>query len=126
AVCHDCVAEMTQHIRAAIAAAPDDLATRVHAAIRAFRDWAKTHPAEFSVIFRSKGPGPVAFPGQQTEWVEDCDRSQSFAVVFLDLIVDLWQERPFPVPADEDLLRYVVDQLTMLRRLTRAELPDGA
>jgi len=126
AVCHDCVAEMARHIRAAIDDAPDDVATRVHAAIRAFRDWAKAHPAEFGVIFRSKGPGPVAFPGQQTEWVEDCDRSQSFAVVFLDLFVDLWQERPFPVPADDELPRDVVDQLTMLRGLARAELPDGA
>ena len=128
-MCHDLVGEVAAHVDAALAGAgPDaDVATRVHVAIRAFRDWSVTHPAEFGLMFRSKGPGPVAFPGQEiAEWSEDCSHSRSFARLFLDLFVDLWREEPFDLPDDAHLPRDVVEQLSALRRLAQAELPDGA
>jgi len=126
-MCHDLVGEVAAHIDDALARAGDDLPTRVHVAIRAFRDWAVAHPAEFGLMFRSKGPGPVAFPGQEiTDWSEDCSHSQSFARLFLDLFVDLWLEQPFQLPDDEHLPRDVVEQLSALRRLAKAEVPDGA
>lgn len=126
-MCHGFVGEVAQAIDARLAGAGPDLATRVHVAIRAFRDWAVAHPAEFGLMFRSKGPGPVAFPGQEIgDWSEDCSHSQSFARLFLDLFVDLWREQPFELPDDEHLPRDVVGQLTVLRRLAKAEVPDGA
>lgn len=127
AMCHDLVAEVAEHVQAALAEVDDDVATRVHAAIRAFRDWAVSHPAEFGLIFRSKGPGPVAFPGQEiTEWADDCSHSQEFARLFLDLFVDLWEEQPFEVPADDQVPQDVVEQLESLHRLARMKVPAGA
>src|SRR5690606_25668772 len=83
--------------------------------------------AEFGLMFRSKGPGPVAFPGQEiAEWTDDCSHSQSFARLFLDLFADMWTEQPFELPDDEHLPRDVVAQLAALRRLTAVEIPDGA
>ena len=127
AMCHDLVHEVAAHIDAALADAGPDLATRVHVAIRAFRDWAVAHPAEFGLMFRSKGQGPVAFPGQEiAEWSDECGHSQSFARLFLDLFVDLWHEQPFVLPDDEHLPHDVVEQLSSLRALAKAEMPDGA
>ncbi len=126
-MCHGFVGEVALAIDARLAEAGPDVATRVHVAIRAFRDWAVAHPAEFGLIFRSKGPGPVAFPGQDVaDWSDDCSHSQSFARLFLDLFVDLWQEQSFELPDEEHLPRDVVGQLAALRRLAKADVPDGA
>lgn len=126
-MCHDFVGEVAEQMRTELATASEDVATRVHVAIRAFRDWAVSHPAEFGLIFRSKGPGPVAFPGQTgAGWAEDCDRSQSFAVLFLDLFADLWRQQPFPVPGEGEVPAGVVVQLERLRSLAPVDLPDGA
>lgn len=127
-MCHGFVREVAEVVDARLADAGPDLATRVHVAIRAFRDWAVAHPAEFGLIFRSKGPGPVAFAGpEQATWSDDCSHSQSFARIFLDLFVDLWTERPsIELPDEEHLPRDVVEQLTALRRLITTDVPDGA
>lgn len=126
-MCHDLVAEVAAHIEAALAEAGPDLAVRMHVSVRAFRDWAVAHPAEFGLVFRSKGPGPVAFSGEEiVEWSDECSHSQAFARLFLDLFVDLWEQQPFELPDDEHLPRGVVDQLAGLRRLAKVEVPDGA
>lgn len=126
AMCHDFLDEVNALIRGALDAAGDDVARRVHAAIRAFRDWAVAHPAEFGLLFRSKGPGPVAFPGQeQADWV-DCSHSEAFAGLFLGLFQELWVESPFPVPDAEHQAAGVVDQLGKLRSQLTVEMPDGA
>ena len=127
-MCHGFVHEVADEIDARIASAGPDLATRVHVAIRAFRDWAVAHPAEFGLIFRSKGPGPVAFAGpEKATWTDDCSHSQSFARIFLDLFVDLWQEQPqIELPDEEHLPREVVEQLAALRQLITIDVPDGA
>lgn len=126
-MCHGFVHEVAAEIDARLADAGPDVATRVHVAIRGFRDWAVAHPAEFGLIFRSKGPGPVAFPGQEiTEWADDCSHSQEFARLFLDLFVDLWEEQPFEVPADDQVPQDVVEQLESLHRLARMKVPAGA
>ncbi len=126
-MCHDLVAEVAAHIDAALASAGTDLAERMHVAVRAFRGWAVEHPAEFTLLFRSKGPGPVAFPGHEiAEWSEECSHSQAFARLFLDLFVDLWREQPFDLPTGEHLPAGVVEQLAGLRRLAKGDVPDGA
>jgi AcrR family transcriptional regulator len=126
AMCHDYLDEAHGLIRAALDAAGPDLDLRMHVAIRAFRNWAVAHPAEFGLIFRSKGPGPVAFPGQRDQWPEDCSHSGDFARVFLDLFVDMWTQRPFELPDDEHLPREVIAQMGSLRELMTVEVPDGA
>jgi len=127
AMCHDYLDEVSARITAALDAAGTDVSARLHVAIRTFRDWAVGHPAEFGLLFRSKGPGPVAFPGQTgTSWTDDCTHSPSFAMLFLELFAAMWQERPFELPDAEHLPHDVVEQLDGLRRLVATELPDGA
>lgn len=126
-MCHGFVAEVAAALDAQLAAAGPDLATRVHVAIRAFRDWSVAHPAEFGLMFRAKGPGVVAFPGPgKVAWSDECGHSQAFARLFLDLFVDLWQEQPIELPDDEHLPRDVVEQLASLRQLITIDVPDGA
>lgn len=126
AMCHDYLDEVNALIRGALDAAGDDVARRVHAAIRTFRDWAVAHPAEFGLLFRSKGPGPVAFPGQeQADW-GDCAHSEAFAGLFLGLFQELWAESPFAVPDADHEAAGVVEQLGKLRSQLTVEMPDGA
>ncbi len=78
---------------------PDQVGARLQAACRAFRGWAIAHPAEFSLMFASARrevpesalcvDGMPASPGHEA--------AQRFGGVFLDLIVDLWHSRHFPV-----------------------------
>src|SRR6266540_4358591 len=78
---------------------PDQVGARLQAACRAFRGWAIAHPAEFSLMFASARrevpesvlcvDGVPASPGHEA--------AQRFGGVFLDLIVDLWHSRHFPV-----------------------------
>lgn len=126
AMCHDYLDEVNGHIRAALELAGEDVSARVHVAIRAFRDWAVDHPAEFGLLFRSKGPGPVAFPGQEQQAWDDCTHSQAFAGLFLDLFQDLWLERPFDVPDVGPEAVAVIEQLTNLRAQLTTEMPEAA
>jgi AcrR family transcriptional regulator len=126
AMCHDYLEEVAQRISDALDATGPDLGTRMHVAIRTFRDWAVAHPPEFGLLFRSKGPGPVAFPGTRDSWTEDCTHSQSFARLFLDLFLQLWQAAPFPLSDDERLPQGVIEQLAGLRAMLTAPVPDAA
>jgi AcrR family transcriptional regulator len=127
AMCHDYLDEVSTHIRAAVDEAGEDLSARMHAAIRAFRAWAVEHPAEFGLLFRSKGPGPIAFPGQRDNWAEDdCPHTRQFAGLFLGLFVQLWQERPFELPDLDRLPAGLVDQLRRYGRALDVDLPEPA
>ena len=127
AMCHDYLDEVATAISGALDAVGDDLAARMHTAIRTFRDWAVAHPAEFGLMFRSKGPGPVAFPGSGDDWaVEGCTHSQAFAQLFLDLFQQMWQDAPFPLPDDEHLPVEVIAQLAALRSMLSEQVPDAA
>ena len=126
AMCHDYLDEVQVQIAAALEAAGDDLSLRMHVAIRTFRDWAVAHPSEFGLLFRSKGPGPVAFPGQEQQSWEDCTHSQGFARLFLDLFQEMWVERPFPVPDVEHEAPGVIAQLGQLCSQLTVDVPDGA
>lgn len=126
AMCHDYVDELTAVVRAAVDDAGDDLAARMHGAIRAFRRWAVEHPAEFGLLFRSRGPGAAAFPEKVT-WSDDgCPHAVAFARTFLDLFVRLWAEQPFELP---DVSHVPPAALTDARRFgeaMRVDLPDEA
>jgi len=68
---------------------------RILAACRAMRSWAVVHPAEFGWIFA----GPVGAPQRRPESVRH-QAALRFERVLLDLTVELWEERPFPVPTE--------------------------
>ncbi len=126
ALCHDFLDEVHAEIAAAVDAAGEDIAARMHTAVRTFRDWAVGHPAEFGLLFRSKAPGPVAFAGQvQPEW-DECTHSQAFARVFLDLFQEMWVTAPFPLPDDAHVGADVIAQLGNLRSMLTVPMPDAA
>lgn len=126
AMCHDFLDEVSDHINDALDEAGEDVPARVHSAVRAFRAWAVSHPAEFSLLFRSKGPGPVAFPGQGSWVEEDCVHPRRFAGLFLELFAQLWAERPFATPAPERVPRALLEQAARYGAALDVDLPDVA
>ncbi|UNS97478.1 TetR/AcrR family transcriptional regulator [Streptomyces tubbatahanensis] len=113
------LATAMEHARDAHAAAP--VGERILAVCRAMRAWASTHPAEFGWIFAS----PIAPPNRQP----DSDRHQAgqrFEHVLLDLTVELWRTRPFPVPELADLPESLREQLTAYSAGIDGRLPPEA
>ncbi|MGW0483501.1 TetR/AcrR family transcriptional regulator [Nonomuraea sp. NPDC003214] len=99
--------------------AGEPVAVRLIAACRAMRAWAVGHPAEFGWIFAS----PIAPPNLRRDSVRH-QAATRFEQVLLDLTVELWRTRPFPVPADlPDSLR---DQLTAFSEGIGGALPPEA
>jgi hypothetical protein len=89
------------------------------AACRAFRDWSLAHPREFQLLFASRGE--AAPPAH-----EQVDEDLSFGAVFLGIFVEIWQARPFAVPADGELPDRLVAQLRTFSRHAGDVLPLGA
>jgi AcrR family transcriptional regulator len=121
---------------------PDQVGARLQAACRAFRGWAIAHPAEFSLMFASarrdvpglsdsspagavsavSEPGPCvggipASPGHEA--------AQRFGGVFLDLIVDLWNRRHFPVIEADVFPPELRRQLERFLQTVGLEVPVG-
>ncbi|MGW5650641.1 TetR/AcrR family transcriptional regulator [Streptomyces humi] len=97
------------------------LAEQFLAACRAMRSWAVSHPAEFEWIFAS----PVGGAQHQPDSARH-QASLRFAHVFLDLIVETWETRPFPVPDLEELPEGLHEQLRAYSRLIDERLPPEA
>ena len=81
------------------------------------RDWALAHPAEFSLLFGAPVPDPDAdghedLPGHQA--------AMRFAAVFKALVSQVWHQKPFPHPSEQDLGPELVAQLSR-----KAEYFDG-
>ncbi|MFF0572700.1 TetR/AcrR family transcriptional regulator [Streptosporangium saharense] len=112
------VAAMEQ-ARDARADAP--IGERLPAVCRAMRAWAVAHPAEFGWIFAS----PVTAPNRRP----DSARHQAalrFEQVLLDLTVELWGMRPFPVPDLAELPASLREQLTTYSAAIDGRLPPEA
>nr|WP_272923055.1 TetR-like C-terminal domain-containing protein [Streptomyces sp. SID5464] len=91
------------------------------AVCRAMRSWAVAHPFEFEWIFAS--------PVGSTQHQPDSARYQAglrFAYVFLDIIIELWNTQPFPVPDLEDQPESLREQLRAYSRLIDERLPPEA
>jgi AcrR family transcriptional regulator len=88
---------------------------------RAMRAWATAHPAEFGWIFAS----PVAPPDRRPDSVRH-EAALRFERVLLDLTVELWQTRPFPVPNADDLPASLRDQLAAYSSAIDGRLPPEA
>ncbi|MFE8963068.1 TetR/AcrR family transcriptional regulator [Streptomyces iakyrus] len=113
------LAEAMERDRDKHAGAP--LGDRFLAACRAMRAWAVAYPAEFEWIFASPVGGAQHRP--------DSDRHRAglrFAHVFIDMIVEVWNARPFPVPDLNDLPEAMREQLRAYSRLIDGRLPAEA
>lgn len=94
---------------------------RILVVCRAMRAWAVTHRAEFGWIFAA----PISPANRNT----DSGRHRAgrrFEQVLLELTVELWQTRPFPVPELGDLPGSLAEQLDTYSARTDHRLPPAA
>lgn len=92
--------ELTDDIDRAIHGVSEDpLKVRILAASVEFRRWALEHRREYSLLFGTPLPGREA--GDQTDWTAEC--GQRFGRTFIELFLELWHTKPFPVPDDDDI-----------------------
>ncbi|TMR89308.1 TetR/AcrR family transcriptional regulator [Nonomuraea basaltis] len=113
------LAAVMEQARDACARAP--IGDRMLAVCRAMRAWAIAHPAEFGWIFAS----PIAPPNRRPDSVRH-QAALRFEQVLLDLTVELWRTRPFPVPDLADLPASLREQLTAYSAAIDGRLPPEA
>ncbi|MGH3655291.1 MAG: TetR/AcrR family transcriptional regulator [Micromonosporaceae bacterium] len=134
-VCADLKSELIAELERARDAVPAErLGARIQATCRAFRDWAVGHPAEFSLMFASTTRAPDETPPESADWLGGAhgahgvarhDAAVRFGRVFLDLIVELWRRRPFPVIDPEVFPAELRDQLERFVAGAELEVPIG-
>ncbi|CAM4120184.1 TetR/AcrR family transcriptional regulator [Nocardia ninae] len=115
----DELAAAMEQVRDARAHAP--VGERILAVCRAMRTWAITHPAEFGWIFAA----PITPPNMRPE-SERHRAGQRFERVLLDLTIELWQTRPFPVPDPSELPPSLREQLITYSAALDNQLPPEA
>nr|WP_042194849.1 TetR/AcrR family transcriptional regulator [Kibdelosporangium sp. MJ126-NF4] len=122
AVTADFFRELTAAMEQACEARADaPVGERILAACRVMRAWAVVHPAEFGWIFAS----PIAPLNRRPDSPRN-QAGQRFEQVLLDLTVELWQTRPFPVPDLANLAEPLHEQLTAYSASIDGRLPPGA
>ncbi|MEI8411262.1 MULTISPECIES: TetR/AcrR family transcriptional regulator [unclassified Kribbella] len=107
------IVDLYDELTAALLALQDndadpDLGARLYLLANGLRDWALAHPAEFSLLFGTPIPDPDAdghedLPGHQA--------AMRFAAVFKALVAQVWHQKPFPHPSEDDLGPVLVAQL---------------
>jgi AcrR family transcriptional regulator len=113
--------EIHSAIEAAGAASGGDLAEKMPAAARGFRQWALSHKPEFALLFGTPVPGVNV---EDDDFTEECARR--FAGTFYALYLELWRKNPFPVPAPEEIDPGLREQLARYRDGIGTDLPLGA
>jgi len=111
------------------AARPATAPVQLLAASRAFRAWATTHAAEFGLLFGSADGLAFEEPAVGTQPDEEPTPVQQaaarFGALFAELIARIWAERPFPVPADDEIEPALREQLVAWCAEFPIELPLG-
>jgi AcrR family transcriptional regulator len=110
------VADLYDELTAALEAARDDArpATapiQLLACSRAFRRWAITHHAEFALLFGSAGEGVVPRHGTGEADGPAEQAARRFGVVFATLVAQVYADRRFPIPADDQIEPALQEQL---------------
>jgi AcrR family transcriptional regulator len=110
--------ELSDTIEAACATvSEDDPVERIMVACRAFRRWAHEHPAEFAHLFGSPIPGvtdPKTFLPEGHDPANPAHvAGLRFGGIFMRLFLALWRQRPFPVPADDEIDPALAEQLDL-------------
>jgi len=98
----DEMSDMLEAARDAVPAA--DVDGRLLAVTRAFRRWALDHRPEFTMIFGAPVPGFGDLLGARKG-------GSRLGGIFFSLFAELWERRPFPIPAEEEIAPTLRDQL---------------
>jgi AcrR family transcriptional regulator len=108
------------------AVAPSDPGPQLLAASRAFREWAITHHAEFGLLFGSAGDGVVPPHGAAAQGDSPAElAAQRFGAVFAVLVAQIYTERGFPIPADDEIEPALQEQLKTWCTKFPVQLPLG-
>ena len=126
------VAYLYDELTAVLEAARDDARPptapiQLLACSRAFRRWAITHHAEFGLLFGSAGDGVVPPHGTSSS-AEEGPAEQAaarFGAVFAVLVAQIYMERGFPIPADDDIEPPLQEQLQEWCAKFPVQLPLG-
>ena len=79
---------------------------------RAFRRWATTHHAEFGLLFGSAGDGVVPAHGSAGHTDSPAElAAKRFGTVFAVLVAQIYAERRFPIPSDDEIEPALQEQL---------------
>jgi AcrR family transcriptional regulator len=125
------VADLYDELVAVLEAARDDArpATapiQLLACSREFRRWAITHHAEFGLLFGSAGDGvmpPHGVPGHEESLAEIA--AKRFGTVFAVHIAEIYAERRFPIPSDDEIELPLQEQLRSWCAEFPVQLPLG-
>lgn len=103
--------ELADAMEAARDAEPeDDSPGRLAAACRAFRAWAVERPREFALLFGNPVPG-VEIDEDEDEPAPVTRAGRRIGQICGDLVARVYVNRPFPIPADEDIDPALAGQL---------------
>ena len=97
------------------------IAAEMAAACHAFRHWALTHAAEFSLVFGVPLPG---IDDGRWDIADEC--ALLFAGVYFTLFRKLWDALPFPVPDPSSMDPGLRAQLERYKAAVGTDLPLGA
>ena len=125
------VADLYDELVAVLEAARDDARpatapVQLLACSRAFRRWATTHHPEFGLLFGSAGDGVVpahGAPGREESPAELA--AARFGAVFAVLVAQIYTERGFPIPADDEIEPPLQEQLRTWCTTFPVQLPLG-
>ena len=107
-------------------ARPATAPIQILACSRAFRRWATTHHIEFSLLFGSAGEGVVPAHGTPNRGDGPAERAaQRFGAVFAVLMAQIYEERHFPVPAEDQIDPALQEQLRAWCAEFPVQLPLG-
>jgi AcrR family transcriptional regulator len=123
------VADLYDELTTALETARDDArpATapiQLLACSRAFRRWATTHQREFALLFGSAGDGVVPRHGVGDDGPAE-EAARRFGAVFAVLVAQVYTERHFPIPADDDIEPALQEQLRAWCAEFPLDLPLG-
>ncbi|WP_298180694.1 TetR/AcrR family transcriptional regulator [Saccharomonospora sp.] len=118
----DVIDELVGELGAAAARHPEYPARQITAMIRAFTAWAARNRAEYGFVF-GVPPPPVGHVYREIAKTWTVEVGGTFGKSYLQL----WRQRPFDVPADDDLEPALQKQLDNYRVLVGLEpMPLGA
>ncbi len=124
------VADLYDELVAVLEEARDDARpatspVQLLACSRAFRRWATTHHAEFGLLFGSVEDGVVPPHGTTAEPGVAELAAKRFGTVFAVLIADVYAQRRFPVPAEDEIDPDLQEQLRTWCAEFPVQLPLG-
>jgi AcrR family transcriptional regulator len=120
--------ELVEHLMAARDDAdPAVPAVQLLACSRAFRRWAIGHQQEFGLLFGSAGNGVVPSSDRLHNDPDSPAHAAAhrFGGVFAALVAQIYLERPFPVPAEDEIDPALAVQLRTWLSEFPVELPLG-